>query len=90
MKLTAALEQEQESNQKRLHDLAMMQGRADAQESEVRTFIKEIRRYAAIEELDEAVPVSYTHLGGPAKETVHGISAGYSLVRQHGLCQTAF
>ena len=42
MKLTAALEQEQESNQKRLHDLAMMQGRADAQESEVRTFIKEI------------------------------------------------
>ena len=55
MKLTAALEQEQESNQKRLHDLAMMQSRADAQESEVRTFIKEIRRYAAIEELDEAV-----------------------------------
>ena len=55
MKLTAALEQEQKSNQKRLHDLAMMQSRADAQESEVRTFIKEIRRYAAIEELDEAV-----------------------------------
>ena len=55
MKLTAALEQEQESNQKRLHDLTMMQSRADAQESEVRTFIKEIRRYATIEELDEAV-----------------------------------
>ena len=55
VKLTAALEQEQESNQKRLHDLAMMQSRADAQESEVRTFIKEIRRYSAIEELDEAV-----------------------------------
>ena len=55
VKLTAALEQEQESNQKRLHDLAMMQGRADAQESEVRTFIKEIRRYSAIEELDEAM-----------------------------------
>ena len=33
----------------------MIQSRADAQESEVRTFIKEIRRYAAIEELDEAV-----------------------------------
>ena len=32
-----------------------MQSRADAQESEVRTFIKEIRRYAAIEELDEAI-----------------------------------
>ena len=55
MKLTAALEQEQEANQKRLHDLALMKSRADAQESEVRTFIKEIRRYAAIEELDEAV-----------------------------------
>ena len=55
VKLTAALEQEQESNQKRLHDLAMMQSRADTQESEVRTFIKEIRRYATIEELDEAV-----------------------------------
>ena len=55
MKLTAALEQEQEANQKRLHDLAVMQSRADAQESEVRTFIKEIRRYAAIEELDESV-----------------------------------
>lgn len=55
MKLTAALEQEQEANQKRLHDLAMMQSRADAQESEVRTFIKEIWRYAAIEELDESV-----------------------------------
>ena len=55
LKLMAALEQEQESNQKRLLDLAMMQSRADAQESEVRTFIKEIRRYAAIEELDESV-----------------------------------
>ena len=55
MKLTAALEQEQEANQKRLHDLAVMQSRADVQESEVRTFIKEIRRYAAIEELDESV-----------------------------------
>lgn len=30
MKLTAALEQEQEANQKRLHDLSMMQSRADA------------------------------------------------------------
>ena len=42
-------------NQKRLHDLSVMQSRADAQESEVRTFIKEIRRYAAIEKLDEVV-----------------------------------
>ena len=62
VKLTAALEQEQESNQKRLHDLAMMQSRADTQESEVRTFIKEIRRYATIEELDEAVLNRLIHL----------------------------
>ena len=55
VKLTAALEQEQEANQKRLHDLAVMQSRADAQENEVRAFIREIRRYAAIQELDEAV-----------------------------------
>ena len=32
-----------------------MQSRADAQENEVRIFIREIRRYAAIQELDEAV-----------------------------------
>ena len=36
--------------------LQPVQGAADgAQESEVRTFIKEIRRYAAIEELEESV-----------------------------------
>lgn len=55
MKLTAALEQEQESTQKRLQDLMLMQRHSDEQENEVRTFIREIRRYAAIEELDEAI-----------------------------------
>ena len=55
VKLTAALEQEQEANQKRLQDLMLMMRHSDEQESEVRTFIREIRRYAAIEELDEAV-----------------------------------
>lgn len=55
MKLTAVLEQEQEANQKRLQDLMLMMRHSDEQESEVRTFIREIRRYAAIEELDEAV-----------------------------------
>ena len=55
MKLTAALEQEQKTSQKRLHDLSMRQSRAGAQKSDDRTFIKEIRRYAAIEELDESV-----------------------------------
>ena len=55
MKLTATLEQEQEANQKRLQDLMLMMRHSDEQENEVRTFIKEIRRYATIEELDEAV-----------------------------------
>ena len=76
MKLTATLEQEQEANQKRLHDLAMMQSRADAQESEVRTFIKEIRRYAAIEELDESVLnrlISKILIGEVKKENVQKV-----------------
>ena len=55
MKLTSALEQEQEANQNRLQDLALMMRRTDEQESDVRTFIREIRKYAAIPELDEAV-----------------------------------
>ena len=55
VKLTAALEQEQEANQQRLQALTLMLRHSDEQESEVRTFIREIRRYAAIEELDEAV-----------------------------------
>lgn len=55
MKLTAALEHEQEANQKCLQELMLMIRHSDEQESEVRTFIKEIRCYAAIEELDEAV-----------------------------------
>ena len=32
-----------------------MMRRTDEQESDVRTFIREIRKYAAIQELDEAV-----------------------------------
>ena len=55
MKLTAALEQEQESNQKRLQDLTLMMRRSDEQESDVRMFIQEIRQYATIQELDEAI-----------------------------------
>ena len=54
------------ANQKRLHDLSVMQSRVDAQESEVRTFIKKIRRYAAIEKLDELAMYLYE------KETITG------------------
>ena len=55
MKLTTAMEQEQEENQCRLEELIRMLQKSDAQESEVRTFIREIRQYAAIQELDETV-----------------------------------
>ena len=43
MKLTAAMEQEQEENQRRLQELMRMLQQSDAQESEVRTFIREIQ-----------------------------------------------
>lgn len=49
------MEQEQENNQRRLQELLRMLQQSDAQESEVRTFIREIRQYATIQELDEAV-----------------------------------
>ena len=55
LKLTASLEQEQEANRKRLQDLMLVMPRTDEQESDVRTFMQEIRKYAAIQELDEAV-----------------------------------
>ena len=55
MKLTTAMEQEQEENQSRLQELMRMLQQSDAQESEVRTFIREIRQYATIQELDETV-----------------------------------
>ena len=55
MKLTSTMEQEQEENQRRLQELLRMLQQSDAQESEVRTFIREIRQYATIKELDETV-----------------------------------
>lgn len=55
MKLTSSLEQEQEANQRRLQDLSDMMPQSDEQESDVRTFISEIRQYATITELDETV-----------------------------------
>ena len=55
LKLTDTLEQEQEANRKRIQDLALIMHRTDEQESDVRTFVQEIRKYATIQELDEAV-----------------------------------
>ena len=55
LKLTATLEQEQEANWKRIQELALVMRRTDEQESNVRAFVQEIRKYAAIKELDEAM-----------------------------------
>lgn len=55
VKLTATMEQEQEENQYRLQELMRMLQQSDAQESEVRTLVREIRQYATIQELDETV-----------------------------------
>lgn len=55
MKLTAALETEQEQNQRRIQELTQMMRQSDGQENDVKTFIKEIRQYATVKELDEAV-----------------------------------
>lgn len=55
MKLTDAMEQEQEANRKRMQELNLMMCRTNEQESDVQTFIQEIRQYATIQELDEAV-----------------------------------
>ena len=55
MKLTAVMEQEQEENQRRFQELMRMLQQSDTQKSEVRTFIREIRQYGTIQELDETV-----------------------------------
>ena len=55
LKLTATLEEEQEANRKRIQELVLVMRRTDEQESDVRTFVQEVRKYATIQELDEAV-----------------------------------
>ena len=55
VKLTAAMEREQEENQKQLKELTLFLRRSNEQESDVRTFIREIRQYATIQELDEGI-----------------------------------
>ena len=55
MKLTATLEQEQEANQRQIKELSELMRHSDEQEIDIRTFIREIRQYAAIKELDETM-----------------------------------
>ena len=51
----SAMEREQEENQKQLKELTLSLRRSNEQESDVRTFIREIRQYATIQELDEGI-----------------------------------
>ncbi|MEH2931533.1 recombinase family protein [Candidatus Ventrimonas sp. KK005] len=55
LKLTAAMEREQEENQKQLKELTLSLRRSNEQENDVRTFIREIRQYATVQELDEGI-----------------------------------
>ena len=55
MKLTDVMEKEQEKNQNRMQEIAALISKEEHSEGDVRTFMEEIKRYAAITELDEVV-----------------------------------
>lgn len=55
LKLTDAMEKEQESNQNRMQEIAALISEEEHLEGDVQMFMGEIRRYAAITELDETV-----------------------------------
>ena len=55
LKLTDAMEKEQESNQKRMQEITALISEEEHSEGDVQMFMGEIRRYAAITELDETV-----------------------------------
>ena len=55
LKLTDAMEKEQESNQNRMQEIATLISEEEHSEGDVQMFMGEIRRYAAITELDETV-----------------------------------
>lgn len=49
------MEKEQEKNQNRMQEIAVLISEEEHSEGDVRTFMEEIKRYAAITELDETV-----------------------------------
>ena len=55
LKLTDAMEREQESNQNRMQEIAALISEEEHSEGDVQMFMGEIKRYAAITELDETV-----------------------------------
>ena len=55
VKLMGDLETEQADNEARMQDLSRYLDQSDAQESDIKLFIDELRKYGAIRELDEVV-----------------------------------
>ena len=55
LKLTDAMEKEQESNQTRMQEIAALISEEEHSEGDVQMFVGEIKRYAAVTELDETV-----------------------------------
>lgn len=55
LKLTDAMEKEQENNQSRMQEIATLISEEEHSKGDVQMFMGEIRRYAAITELDETV-----------------------------------
>ena len=55
LKLTDAMEKEQENNQSRMQEIVALISEEEHSEGDVQMFMGEIRRYAAITELDETV-----------------------------------
>ena len=55
LKLTDAMEKEQESNQNRMQEIAALISEEEHSKGDVQMFMGEIKRYAAITELDETV-----------------------------------
>ncbi len=68
VKLTAAMEREPKENLEQLKELPLFLRRFDEQESNVCTFIREIRQYAAIQALDEGISVFRGAWGIPSKQ----------------------
>lgn len=55
VKLTATIEQEQEENRRKMSELVLLQRRSNEQEEDIGSFVREIRQYATINELNETV-----------------------------------
>ena len=55
LKMTTAMEDEQERNRERAQEITGLLREEDSREDDARQFVEEIRRYSAITELDEMI-----------------------------------